>query len=298
MGNFFEDLWSDVTDIIQPAADVFNSALSTGVREVLNPVAKILNSVPGLPNVASTLFPPLLVLANPGTLPVLKALEDLGEGRSVSGDLAQIGKVTASAFGQALGAWAFGAPDLSTLLPNMTGAGGSMSWIDDVLGIAGDVGGGLLDTILGGTKQANPIDTSRWTGGIIGNAPGQLQVESVNTPSTYPLSTIAPGGSLLPALPVVSGFGGGGRGGGRALIPYSGGMVERGTHVVYRPARRPTPGHAEGYFTTRSRRMNPLNIRALNRALHRTHSATRLVKRLFSLPKSTIRKKHFGRKKK
>jgi hypothetical protein len=44
--------------------------------------------------------------------------------------------------------------------------------------------------------------------------------------------------------------------------------------------------------------MNPLNIRALNRALHRTHSATRLVKRLFSLPKSTIRKKHFGRKKK
>jgi len=83
---------------------------------------------------------------------------------------------------------------------------------------------------------------------------------------------------------------------GRGLIPYGGGMIPRGYRVVQRAAQRPTAGRPAGVYLARSRRMNPLNPRALSRAERRMSSFTRYVKRHFQTSHLMPKRKTRSRK--
>jgi len=83
---------------------------------------------------------------------------------------------------------------------------------------------------------------------------------------------------------------------GRGLIPYGGGMIPRGYRVRQLPARRATAGHPAGVYLSRTRRMNPLNPRALSRAERRMSSFTRYVKRHFQTTHLMPKRKTRSRK--
>lgn len=77
-------------------------------------------------------------------------------------------------------------------------------------------------------------------------------------------------------------------GGRRSLVPFTGqgSWPGPGYRLARRPARRPTSGHAGGIYWVPTRTMNPLNPRALKRAIRRLDSASRVAKKLFTWKKS------------
>lgn len=73
-------------------------------------------------------------------------------------------------------------------------------------------------------------------------------------------------------------------------------LLLQGYRPRWLPARRGYAGREAGVYLKKPRHMNPCNVHALRRAIHRTDSFVHLFSKIVSLKKSGPRlKKHRGR---
>jgi hypothetical protein len=175
--------------------------------------------------------------------------------------------------------------------------------VEDVLGIGpGTPGWGSPPQLgggggLGGGGSSTPAHAAAggamggWSGDWGATPPQAAPLDfGGGQPMSYDLSTL--GGSPMAVGP-------------RRLYPLSAGWPGPGYRVARRGNRRANPGYQAGIYWVPTRRMNPLNPRALLKAERRMSAFTHWFKRHFSIAstmprrrKASARKGTFGRRKK